>query len=652
MREVIRSLVFVVAVGLSAIALQPTPALQGQAAPDQALVRYQLSFPEPEHRWMQVEVTFSEVGTAPLAVRMSRSSPGRYALHEFAKNVYDVHAFDRAGKELTIRRPDAHQWDVLDHGGTVRFVYKVYGDRVDGTYLGIDSTHAHINMPAALVWARGLEQRPADVRFERPTGSAWRVATQLYPTDDPVTFRAPNLQYLLDSPTEFSPFTLRTFTVDDPSSAGQASTFRIALHHEGTEAEADHFAVDVERIVRESVAIFGEFPEYETGIYTFIVDYLPYAGSDGMEHRNSTVLTSSGSLGSGRQNLGLLSTVAHELFHSWNAERIRPQTLEPFDFERENVSGELWLGEGFTSYYDELIMLRSGLASLSEAVASFTQLINAVEHSPARQLRSVVEMSQLAPFTDAARSVDPTNWANTFISYYTWGAAIGLGLDLSLRARTDPIGTGDMTSLDDYMRAMWQAHGKPGGRVPGLVDVPYTLADARVRLAEISGDSAFADDFFDRYVEGHEVVDYARLLEHAGLVLRKRAPGRAWWGNVRLVFLDDGVSIMAAVPFGSPLYVAGIERGDLVVSLDGETDVRSAPRLARFLTSKRPGDRVTVEFMRRGILTTATIVLEEDPRLELLPIETIGGRLTDGQRAFRAGWLGSKARNSPRARRR
>ena len=505
MRNPIRSVVFLVAAVLSAVALQPTP-LEGQATSSEGPIRYQLSFPQPEHRWMQVEVLFPEVGTEPLAVRMSRSSPGRYALHEFAKNVYDVHAFDGAGSELTITRPDAHQWDVRGHEGTVRFVYKVYGDRVDGTYLGIDSTHAHINMPAALVWARGLEGQPAQVRFERPTGAMWQVATQLYPSDDPLVFTAPNLQYLLDSPAEFSSFSLRTFTVADPSRVGGGPTFRLAVHHEGSEAQLDRFAVDVETIVRESVAIFGEFPEYEPGTYTFIADYLPYASGDGMEHRNSTVLTSSGSLENQRR--GLLSTVAHELFHGWNVERIRPQALEPFDFERANVSGELWLGEGFTSYYDDLIMARAGLANLSETLASVSRVINAVQHSPARRLRSVVEMSRLAPFTDAARAIDRTNWGNTFISYYTWGAAIGLGLDLSLRARADPGGVGDivsgpgMVSLDDYMRAMWQTHGEPGGPAPGLVEVPYTLGDARDRLAEITSDRAFADDFFDRYVEG------------------------------------------------------------------------------------------------------------------------------------------------------
>ena len=161
---------------------------RSRARPRPASLPYGISsrFPNLSIDGCRSRVLFPQVGTAPLAVRMSRSSPGRYALHEFAKNVYDVHAVDGAGNKLTITRPDAHQWDVRGHDGTVRFVYKVYGDRVDGTYLGIDSTHAHINMPAALVWARGLEGRPAQVRFERPTGSMWQVATQLYPSDDPL----------------------------------------------------------------------------------------------------------------------------------------------------------------------------------------------------------------------------------------------------------------------------------------------------------------------------------------------------------------------------------------------------------------------------------------------------------------------------------
>ena len=141
----------------------------------------------------------------------------------------------------------------------------------------------------------------------------------------------------------------------------------------------------------------------------------------------------------------------------------------------------------------------------------------------------------MAPFTDAARAVDKTNFSTTFISYYTYGAAVALALDLSLRDRSN-----GKLSLDDYMQAMWRVHGKPGGSQPGLVAKPYTLADARARLAEVSGDRAFADEFFDKYVEGRDVADYARLLLRAGYVLRKRNPGAAWLGSrIRRQQRDD-----------------------------------------------------------------------------------------------------------------
>ena len=304
---------------------------------------------------MDVQVTFRGIPPGPLELRMSRSSPGRYSLHEFVKNVFDVRITNEAGMTLPATRPSPHQWSVTGHTGAVRVSYRVFGDRVDGTYLGIDSTHAHINMPAALMWARGFEMRPATLRFEAPEGSNWRVGTQLFPGDTPFTFTAPNLQYLMDSPTELSAFSLRTFTVAD---APGAPRIRLVVHHTGTDAELDAFAADAERIVRESRQVFGEYPAFEGNTYTFIADYLPWANGDGMEHRNSTILTSATSIRSSRADL--LDTLAHEFFHAWNVERIRPRALEPFDLENANMSGELWLAEGFTSYYGPLISLRAG----------------------------------------------------------------------------------------------------------------------------------------------------------------------------------------------------------------------------------------------------------------------------------------------------
>ncbi len=589
---------------------------------------------------MQVEVTFSEVPPGPLQVRMSRTSPGRYALHEFSKNVVDVRVRDGKGAALTPARPDLHQWTVTGHDGTVVVTYRIFGDRTDGTYLSVDATHAHMNMPATLMWARGFEARPARVRFEQPAGRKWRVATQLYPTDDPLVFTAPNFHYLMDSPTEFSAHTLRTFRV--PSTAAQADqdrapTFRIALHHDGTDADADAYARDTEKIVRETRAIFGEFPQYENNTYTFLADYLPWASGDGMEHRNSTVLSSSGALRNPRQRPGLLGTVAHEFFHSWNMERIRARDLEPFNFEEADVSGELWLGEGFTSYYDDLITRRANLVPLDQTLGSFAGGINAVTLSPARKLRTAEDMSRLAPFVDSAAAIDRTFWDNTFISYYTYGAALGLALDLSLRERSN-----GQTSLDTYMRALWARHGRPGQKEPGMVATPYTMDDLKNVLAEVSGDRAFAMAFFSNYVQGHEAADYGALLARAGLTLRKRNPGTATLGSTALTFSGGGARVSGAVIIDSPLYKAGIDRDDLIVSIAG-TPVTTQDTINQLLGQQQPGAKLPIRFVRRsGETVNGTIVPEEDENIEIVPVEQAGGTLTDAQKRFRDDWLGSR----------
>jgi len=601
----------------------------------QAPVVYLLSFPQPEHRWMQVDVSFDELPAGTLELRMSRSSPGRYALHEFAKNVFDVQVTDPAGKPLSVIRPNPHQWNVPAHQGRVRVGYRIYGDRVDGTYLAIDSTHAHINMPAALMWARGLESRPATLRFEPPSGSGWRVGTQLMPGADAFTFTAPNLQYLMDSPTEVSGFALRAFTLTDvPASP----VFRLVVHHTGTDGELDAFAGDIQKIVREARNVFGEYPAYEGNSYTFLADYLPWANGDGMEHRNSTILTSTTSIGSNR--LGLLDTISHEFFHSWNIERIRPRSLEPFNFEDANMSGELWLGEGFTSYYGPLILLRAGVTQIDDFIDEMIEAVNTVTNSPGRTIRSAEDMSRLAPFVDAAVSIDRTDFDNTYISYYTWGAAIGLGLDLALRDRSN----GKVT-LDHFMRALWQKHGKPGGKTPGYVDNPYSVTDLKAALAAVSGDAAFADDFFARYIQGRELVDYQRLLDRFGLVLRPSSPNVASAGVLRIQDAQGRARVVGSVPFGSPAYGAGLERDDVIVAVGGMS-VGSAIEFERIIRQRKPGEEVTLEFERRGQRVTGTLRLIANPQLEMIRAESAGRPLSAERRRLREEWLGSPGRNA------
>ncbi len=591
----------------------------------QSPVSYRLSFPEAQHHRMQVEVIFPDAPSGVLEVLISRTSPGRYAIHDFARNVYDVRIDDGQGVPLAVERPDPSQWNVAGHRGVVRIRYKVWGDHLDGTHLAIDATHAHLNMPAALMWARGFELRPARVTFEAP--AAWKIATQLHPTTDARTFTAGSLQYLMDSPTELSAFASRTFT------AGRE--FRVALHHDGSDADADRFTAALALIVRESRGIFGELPSYEEP-YTFILDYLPWAHSDGMEHRNSAILTEPARLRVPDEQRSALSTAVHEFFHSWNVERMRPRSLEPIKLDAPNPSGELWFAEGFTQYYGPLIMHRSGITGIDDFAANLGHSLDLIIRTPARKYRNVEEMSRFAQFVDGAVWTDPANNDNHFVSYYDWGAIIGLGLDLSLRARSDHKAT-----LDHYMRRLWQEFGRAASTSEGAVPRPYTAQDLRRVLADVDGDRAFADDFFERYVHGRDVLDYAPLLARAGLILRKRGPGRPWIGPVWLDAANGTPRIAVPTLEETPAYAAGLDRGDELLSFDGVA-ISSRGRLDEAVERRRPGDNVRLSIRRRGVVQELTLTIGEDPRLELVPVESTGRPTSAAESEFRRRWLGSQ----------
>ena len=284
-------------------------------------------------------------------------------------------------------------------------------------------------------------------------------------------------------------------------------------------------------------------------------------------------------------------------------------------------------------------MGRAGLSDVKRTVQGMGGLAHAVVNGPGRQFRSPVEMSHMAPFTDAARAVDPTNFNTTFISYYTYGGG-GRARPRFVAARSQ---TNGKVTLDDFMRAMWRVHGKPEGAQPGLVAKPYSLTDIRDRLTEVSGDRAFAEDFFARYMIGREVVDYARLLQRAGVVLRKRSPGRAWAGDLR-GGQDGGTRIANLQAPGTPAYDAGLEQDDQITEVEGKA-ISTFQHLQDAIAARKPGDQVKISFKRRtGAPATATMTLREDPALDAVLLEDTGATPTPAQKAFRDAWLGSRVK--------
>lgn len=560
--------------------------LFGFAVQAQTVTQYDISFENAVHHEAEVKIEFSNLENKVLEVRMSRTSPGRYALHEFAKNVYGVRATDSEGNELEVTRPDPHQWNVSGHDGTVVFEYTLFANRGDGTYSQIDETHAHLNMPATFAWARDYEHRPIEINFDVGDDLNWKVATQLKPVSG-TTFYAPNLYYFLDSPVEIADFYERSEQVGD-------QTIKMALHTRSTDREVDAYFEKVMAIVNEQVEVFGELPALDYGEYVFLNCFMPNASGDGMEHRNSTIVTNSKPLNRplGETSIG---TVSHEFVHTWNVERIRPASLEPFNFEEANMSGELWFAEGLTSYYTNLILTRAGIRTHREYVEGLAGGINYVFNHPGRGYFSPVEMSYQAPFVDAARSVDPVNRENTFISYYTYGSVLGLALDLSLRDLE-----GDK-NLDDFMKLMWKKFGQP--------EVPYSNRDIEAALAEYAGE-AFAKDFFGKYIFDSQMPDYESLLATVGVEFGKANPGQASLGtNIRI---ENGVGTLRSNAIkGSPIYEAGIEATDEITAIAG-VSLNSVNTVDQILSDHNPGDVVSITYERWGEERTAQATLAED----------------------------------------
>jgi predicted metalloprotease with PDZ domain len=446
------------------------------------------------------------------------------------------------------------------------------------------------------------------------------VATQLKQLNGTL-YTAPNLQYFMDSPTEISNFMIREF---DEESAGKHYKMRVVLHHPGSEDIAGKLTENIKKIVKQEKAVMGELPNFDYGTYTFLACYMPQASGDGMEHRNSTYMSGNFELNEERINW-VYSTASHEFFHCWNVERIRPDALEPFNFEEANMSGELWFAEGFTNYYTDLILCRAGLISQKSYVEDISWALNGVINHPGRKFFSPIEMSSYAPFADAATSMDPTNWGNTFISYYTYGQVIGLALDLSLR------NLNTTASLDEYMKLVWNKFGKN--------EIPYSVQDLQTTLGEYTNPE-FANNFFEKYIRKSEMPDYEKLLNSVGVSLEKSSPGKAYLGSSAKK-TDAGLVLNSYTRIGTPAYKGGLESGDLILSMDGKT-FAEVEALVAFISECKPGQEILVKYKRRNEERQTKITLEENPLLKTSFYEDSGYKVETEKAKRRAGWLSAK----------
>jgi len=604
---------------------------------------YQVSFPNAVHHEAEISLTIPNAPQGTFKVRMSRSSAGRYATHEFGKNVYSVKAWNLDGSPVVLTQLEGDVWEVgRNHGDAVKITYTLFANHTDGTYASVDGSHAHLNMPAAFMWVEGQDARPVKFEFNDMDKYGWKIATQLKHEGDNV-YSAPNMQYMMDSPTELSKYNEASWTVTNPD--GKKQKINLTIHSDDDKATIDKFSEMVKKVVLEEQAVFGELPTYDYGEYTFLDDVYSSNSGDGMEHRNSTCIVHTQPRVAGGENR-MISTYAHEYFHSWNVKRIRPKPLEPFNFSHADMSSELWFAEGFTQYYGEMLLVRASISTPEAFARQLSGLVVSTLSSPGAKKYSATQMSRDAVFTDAGVSIDPNNNSNVFLSYYTYGGAIAVALELELREKFN-------LTLDDYMRTVWLDLGK--NTSPFFVKKPYVVADLEAELAKLTKDPKFAADFFAKYVTGTDKADYASLLEKSGYILRKSQPGKAWIGNIggfnggrnragqAPAATTGSFTIPSNTQQGSPIYKAGIDVGDVILTADGKA-ITSATDLADVVAAKKPGDKITMTYKNRSGQHETTITAEENPALEVVTAEAAGKTLTKEQADFRSKWLSSKAK--------
>jgi predicted metalloprotease with PDZ domain len=571
------------------------PAQLAWVADHPATIVYTLDMAKVQQHELRITVDFPAVGPGVFRVKMPQSSPGRYAQHNFAKNVYGLKAFGADGQEIAVYADNIAGWAIAGHGGAVKLTYTLFANGGDGTYAGIDDRKLHLNMPATFLYGEQLNDRPVLLQLKTDQRPDWTVATQLVDLGQR-RFAAPDYYYFFDSPTLVGDIMRGSFEVTNPDEKVQ--TIELTMMHEGTREEFDDYLTWTEDVVLAQQKVYGELPDFDYGRYTFLCAYNPWIGGDGMEHRNSTICSAPVGLEMAER---LIGTVSHEFFHCWNVERIRPASLEPFHFDHANMSGELWFAEGFTSYYDDLSLVRAGILDREKYAEGLTGQLNYVLNSPGRNHRNPVEMSQQAPFVDAATANDPDNFANTFVSYYPYGATVALALDLMLRQRDH--------TLDELMRLVWQRYGK--------TEIPYHIRDLQLALGEVVGDQAWAKDFFDRHVYGSELPDFAPLLADYGFELLVAKTDSVGFFNLDLIDSEEeGLTVKGIVRENSPLYALGLDQGSVITNLNGVTITTLADwdAAVRDLT---PGQLVSLGFTQMGEAKTGYFTASVSPELKL-----------------------------------
>jgi predicted metalloprotease with PDZ domain len=568
-------------------------------------ISYTVSLPEAQAHYVDVEMHISGLSQTTLDLKMPVWTPGSYLVREYAKS---VESFSAASGNQTLPAPKISKncWRIQTAGhAAVNVKYRVYCFEISVRTSFIDAAHGFLSSPGTFMYPDKMLHEPSTIHIIPYKG--WdKVSTSLeMVNNDPFTRQAPNYDILFDSPIEVGNQDVFGFDVGGVK-------YEVAMCGGGN-YNKEKLKTDMAKIVEQETAIFGENPNKH---YVFIVHN--YArGGGGLEHLSSTVL------GASRDNYAndqgyhsFLGLAAHEHFHLWNVKRLRPIALGPFDYDNENYTTDLWIAEGFTAYYQNLVLRHANLSTPEDYLNAITGEINTIENQPGQKIQPLAEAS----FDAWIKAYRPNeNSVNTGISYYDKGAVIGMLLDLEIINDTK-----GQKSLNDVMRYMYDNYYKEKKR-------GYTDTEFKQGLEKFAGKSL--DDFYNKYIYGVAAIDYDKYLGYAGYKISDDLAGTNDPSLGIVLVNNNGKKIVTTVLRDGAGWIDGINVNDELIAIDGNpiADINT------MLEGKKPGNKISVSVIRDGLPLTLPVTLLRNQRVKY-KIDPLPGAHAQ-QLAVRKKWL-------------
>ncbi|HWX01976.1 M61 family metallopeptidase [Collimonas sp.] len=569
---------------------------------------YSIVAADPAAHLFAVTLTIADPAAVGQIVALPAWIPGSYMIREFARNIVQIRA-ESNGRKIALRKIDKHSWQAAPCDGPLTLHYQVYAWDLSVRTAHLDQTHAFFNGTSVFLRVVGQEDVAHVVDIQRPQGEAyeaWRIATAL-PTLKAKrgafgSYVAANYDELIDHPVEMGTFQLLSFKA-------HGVPHEMAITGNVPNLDLARLSADLKKICETQIAFFepaGSKFSKRAPMERYVFMTLAVGdGYGGLEHRASTALICARAdlpvkgqpeMSDGyRTFLGLCS---HEYFHTWNVKRIKPAAFAPYDLQVENYTPLLWLFEGFTSYYDDLMLLRSGLIDQAAYFKLIEKTVNGVLLGSGRHKQSVAE-SSFDAWVKYYRQDE--NAPNAIVSYYTKGSLVALALDLTIRSETK-----GKKSLDDVMRALWQKYGRDFYADNALSGRGVSEAAVEALFDEVTG--LKLKRFFDRYVRATDDLPLAKLLAPTGIVVAdQRKPGKPSLG-VRIAYSGSDCKL-ANVYHGGAGHRAGLSAGDVLVAIDG---IRVPAKLDVLLARYRVGDTITIHAFRRDELLVFSVRLLAD----------------------------------------